>query len=285
MSHEINTKESIKIKVTDEATRKILENIIEQFGYLNKGKCFSSGEIRYVNLTVDGQSVTAEYDWKRNFGKEPVFKEDSDLMRLLNSSDITEFEMLLEYSAMVHGGVSFGSSFLWDLCNMSDKSVLAHLEYKVLEYYDYDTEFTACKLCDGELVTIEPNADIADITAVKEWFSYDFSLGVSSDDDLEEEVAKKVRHLVSEFKEKFNLDDGDFVFWEEAVFFNNSFIIEHEFLPELIQYIEIFARFAQENNLNLVLDGVFTPFDDTPEFAYMYFVSGENGVEIVSAKY
>ena len=260
MSHEINTKESIKIKVTDEATRKILENIIEQFGYLNKGKCFSSGEIRYVNLTVDGQSVTAEYDWKRNFGKEPVFKEDSDLMRLLNSSDITEFEMLLEYSAMVHGGVSFGSSFLWDLCNMSDKSVLAHLEYKVLEYYDYDTEFTACKLCDGELVTIEPNADIADITAVKEWFSYDFSLGVSSDDDLEEEVAKKVRHF-------------------------NSFIIEHEFLPELIQYIEIFARFAQENNLNLVLDGVFTPFDDTPEFAYMYFVSGENGVEIVSAKY
>ena len=41
MSHKINTKESIKIKVTDEATRKILEKIIEQFGYLNKGKCFS----------------------------------------------------------------------------------------------------------------------------------------------------------------------------------------------------------------------------------------------------
>ena len=37
MSYEITTKESIKIKVTDEKTRAILNKIIEQFRCLNRG--------------------------------------------------------------------------------------------------------------------------------------------------------------------------------------------------------------------------------------------------------
>ena len=134
-------------------------------------------------------------------------------------------------------------------------------------------------------MTIEPSADIAYITGVKRWFSADFQLGVSADDDLDEEVAKKARQLAAEFGEKYNLDDSDFVFWEEAIFFSNGFGIDHVSISELIKYIDKFARFAKENNLILVLDGVFTPFDDIPKFAYMYFESSENGVETVSAKY
>ena len=284
MSHEINTKESIKIMVTDEATRKILDELIEQFRHLNRGDGIYSGELAFVRLTVNGQSVTEEYDWNRKFGENPVFADDSEIMLLLNTSDITDFEMLLEYCATLTCA-DYGYSFLKHLCSMSDKSDLANLEYKVLEYYDYDTDFTACKLCDGELAFIEPNANIADITAVKKWFCADFYLGVSSDDDFDEEIEKQVHQLTSAFKEKYNLEDDEFDFSPGVAFFSNSFIIEHEFLPELIQYIEMFARFAQEHNLNLVLDGVFTSFDDTPEFAYLYFVPGENGVEIVSAKY
>lgn len=168
---------------------------------------------------------------------------------------------------------------------MSDKSALANLEYKVLEYYDYDKEFTACKLCNGELVYIEPNADIADITNVINWGSADFQLGVSADDDFEEAGEKSPHQLLSMFKEKYNLPDGDFVLWEDALFFHNSFVIEHGSLSELKKDIERFAVFAQEHGFHIILDGVFTPFDDEPKFAYMYFVPGENGVEIVSAKY
>lgn len=72
MSHEINTKESIKIMVTDEATRKILDELIEQFRHLNRGDGIYSGELAFVRLTVNGQSVTEEYDWNRKFGENPV---------------------------------------------------------------------------------------------------------------------------------------------------------------------------------------------------------------------
>ncbi len=284
MSYEINTKESIKIKVTDKKTREILDKIIEQFRCLNRGKGITSGEIVFVRLTVNGKTVTEKLDWERKFSETQVFHDDSEIMQLLNTRAITTFELLLEYSAELHGD-SYGYVFMDELCKEHDKSALANLEYKVLEYYDFDTDFAACKLCDGELVTIEPNADVADITSVKEWFSDDFSIGISSDDDLEEEIAKKARQLAAEFGEKYDHADCEFVFWEEAVFFHNSFVIEHGSLPELKKDIEKFARFAQENNLKLILDGVFTPFDDIPEFAYLYFVSGENGVEIVSAKY
>ena len=113
---------------------------------------------------------------------------------------------------------SYGYSFLGDLCNKSDKSTLANLEYKVLEYYDYDNDHTACKLCNGELVTIEPNADITDITDVEEWFGYDFQLGFSSNDDFEEDTVKEISELMSGLKNKYNLYDEDFVFWEDAIF-------------------------------------------------------------------
>ena len=284
MSHEINTKESIKIMVTDEATRKILDELIEQFRHLNRGDGIYSGELAFVRLTVNGQSDTEEYDWNRKFGENPVFADDSEIMLLLNKSDITDFEMLLEYCATLTCA-TYGYSFLKYLCDMSDKSALANLEYKVLEYYDYDKEFTACKLCNGELVYIEPNADIADITNVINWGSADFQLGVSADDDFEEAGEKSPHQLLSMFKEKYNLPDGDFVLWEDALFFHNSFVIEHGSLSELKKDIERFAGFAQEHGFHIILDGVFTPFDDEPKFAYMYFVPGENGVEIVSAKY
>ena len=284
MSYEITTKESFKIKVTDEKTRAILNKIIEKFRCLNRGDGISSGEISFVRLTVNEQSVTKKYDWKREFWKTPIFHEESEIMQLLNTKEITALELLLEYTATLHG-CSYGYDFMEELCKESDKSTLSNLEYKVLEYYDTDTDFTACMLCNGELVTIEPNADIAYITGVKRWFSADFQLGVSADDDLDEEVAKKARQLAAEFGEKYNLDDSDFVFWEEAIFFSNGFGIDHVSISELIKYIDKFACFALEHGLHLVLDGVFTPSDDTPEFAYMYFESGENGVETVSAKY
>ena len=89
----------------------------------------------------------------------------------------------------------------------------------------------------------------------------------------------------NEDRTKYNLPDGDFVLWEDALFFHNSFVIEHGSLSELKKDIERFAGFAQEHGFHIILDGVFTPFDDEPKFAYMYFVPGENGVEIVSAKY
>lgn len=284
MSYEITTKESIKIKVTDEKTRAILNKIIEQFRCLNRGDGISSGEISFVRLTVNEQSVTEKYDWKREFWKTPIFHEESEIMQLLNTKEITALELLLEYTATLHG-CSYGYDFMEELCKESDKSTLSNLEYKVLEYYDTDTDFTACMLCNGELVTIEPNADIANITGVKRWFSADFQLGVSADDDFEEAVENKIRQLVSEYKEKYNIPDEDFVFWEEAIFFHNSFVIEQGSLHEVIKDIEKFACFALEHGLHLVLDGVFTPSDDTPEFAYLYFESGENGVETVSAKY
>lgn len=285
MSHEISTKETIKIKVIDEASRTILDKIIERFNCLNRGDCISSGSLNYIALTVDGQTVTEKNNWERYIGEKPVFKVDSALMRLLNKSDITEFEMILEYSAMVHGGFGYGCSFFWDLYNKSDKSALANLQYKVLEYYDYDTEFTAFRLCNGEVELIEPNINISDITDVESWFSDNFSLGVSSDDDLDEEVANKVRQLFSGLKEKYNLDDQDFVIWEDAMFFGNSFSIDHVSIPELIKDIDRFARFAKENNLKLILDGVFTPFDHIPKFAYFTFPNDENGTDILAAKF
>ena len=134
-------------------------------------------------------------------------------------------------------------------------------------------------------MTIEPSADIAYITGVKRWFSADFQLGVSADDDLDEEVAKKARQLAAEFGEKYNLDDSDFVFWEEAIFFSNGFGIDHVSISELIKYIDKFARFAKENNLILVLDGVFTPFDDIPKFAFYTFSNDENGTKINIAQF
>ena len=103
--------------------------------------------------------------------------------------------------------------------------------------------------------------------------------------DFEEAGEKSPHQLLSMFKEKYNLPDGDFVLWEDALFFHNSFVIEHGSLSELKKDIERFAGFAQEHGFHIILDGVFTPFDDEPKFAYMYFVPGENGVEIVSAKY
>lgn len=145
MSYEITTKESIKIKVTDEKTRKILDELIEQFRCLNRGEGIYSGELAFVRLTVNGQSVTEKEDWERKFGEKPVFTDDSDIMLLLNKSDITDFEMLLEYCATLTCA-DYGYSFLSHLCNMSDKSALANLEYKVLKYYDYDTDYTACIL-------------------------------------------------------------------------------------------------------------------------------------------
>lgn len=48
MSYEITTKESIKIKVTDEKTRKILDELIEQFRCLNRGDGIYSGELAFV---------------------------------------------------------------------------------------------------------------------------------------------------------------------------------------------------------------------------------------------
>lgn len=284
MSYEISTKESIKIKVTDEKTRVILKKIIEQFRCLNRGEGITSGGISFVRLTVDEQSITEKYNWKREFWKTPIFHEDSEIMQLLNTKEITALELLLEYTATLNG-CSYGYDFMEELCKESDKSTLSNLEYKVLEYYDTDTDFTACMLCNGELVTIEPNADIADFTGVKRWFCADFRLGVCADDDLDEEVAKKARQLAAEFGEKYNLDDSDFVFWEEAIFFSNSFVINHASIPELIKYIDKFACFAKENNLNLVLDGVFTPFDDIQKFAYFTFSNDENGTIINVAQF
>ena len=284
MSYIIYTKESIKIKAINVATREILNKIIEQIRCLTDGEGITYGALSYIKLTINGHSVTEKYDWERSFGEEPIFKEDSDLMCLLNTNNITELELLLDYFAELHGD-SYGSVFMDELCKEHDKSALANLEYKVLEYYDFDTDFTACKLCDGELVFIEPNADVADISGVMEWFSDDFSLGVSSDDDLDEEVAKKARQLAAEFGEKYDLDDCQFVFWEEAIFFSNSFGIDHASIPELIKYIDKYARFAKENNLNLVLDGVFTPFDDIPKFAYFTFSNDENGTKINIAQF
>lgn len=285
MSHMIFTKETIKIKVVDEETYAILNKIIERFHCLNRGDCISSGWLYYVAITVDGQSVTEKRNGERYIGEEPVFKSDSVLMRLLNKSDIKEFEMQLDYDAMVHGGFGYGCAFFWRLCNESDKSALANLEYKVLECYDYDTEFSACCFINGEWTQIEPNTDISNITDILSWGSEDFFLGVSSDNDLDEEVAKKARQLAAEFGEKYDLDDSDFVFWEEAIFFSNAFSINHESIPELIKYIDKFARFAKENNLKLILDGVFTPFDDIPKFAYFTFSNDENGTEVISAKF
>ena len=92
------------------------------------------------------------------------------------------------------------------MCKENDKSALSNLEYKVLEYYDFDTDFTACSLCNGKLVIIEPNAAIFDIAAVKKWFSADFYLGVSSDDDFDEEIEKQIHQLIAEFKGKYNLE-------------------------------------------------------------------------------
>ena len=284
MSYEITTKESIKIKVTDEKTRAILKKIIEQFRCLNRGEGITSGGISFVRLTVDEQSITEKYDWRREFWETPIFHEDSEIMQLLNTKEITALELLLEYTATLNG-CSYGYDFMEELCKESDKSTLSNLEYKVLEYYDTDTDFTACMLCNGELVTIEPNADIADITGVKRWFSADFQLGVSADNDLDEEAAKKARQLAAEFGEKFDLDDCQFVFWEEAIFFSNSFGIDHASIPELIKYIDKFACFAKENNLNLVLDGVFTPFDDIQKFAYFTFSNDENGTKINVAQF
>lgn len=284
MSYEITTKESIKIKVTDEKTRKILDELIEQFRCLNRGDGIYSGELAFVRLTVNGQSVTEKYDWERKFGEKPIFTDDSDVMLLLNKSEITDFEILIEYCATLTCA-SYGSSFLGDLCNKSDKSTLSNLEYKVLEYYDYDNDHTACKLCNGELVTIEPNADITDITDVEEWFGYDFQLGFSSNDDFEEDTVKEISELMSGLKIKYNLYDEDFVFWEDAIFFHNSIVIAQSSPSELKKDIEKFYCFAMEHNLKLILDGVFTPSDDIPKFAYLYFELGENGVETVSARY
>lgn len=191
--------------MTDKKTREILDKIIEQFRCLNRGKGISSGEIVFVRLTVNGKTVTEKHDWERKFSETPVFHDDSEIMQLLNTKEITAFELLLEYTATLHGK-SYGYVFMEEMCKENDKSALSNLEYKVLEYYDFDTDFTACSLCNGKLVIIEPNAAIFDIAAVKKWFSADFYLGVSSDDDFDEEIEKQIHQLIAEFKGKYNLE-------------------------------------------------------------------------------
>lgn len=278
MSVEHITTEAISLKVTDEDTRKLAGRIIEQFTRLNKGERIEFGEIYNIKMSVNGQTATASKKPLNSEGK-PVFDSESEIVKLLGTDDIRELEMQLDYSAMVLLGGCYGYSFLQDLCEEFDSSVLAKLDYKLLEYYDCDETIVAYLLRDGKLINIEPTATLSDVSDIGAWFSYNFMLSISADDEFDDETLDKLTIMAEDFAEKYI--DGDYDEPDECeMILESSVALKAEEITAFKEDLDAFISYANEVGLNAELTASFTPDDGFQKYAYINFELSENGTEM-----
>ena len=116
MSVEHITTEAISLKVTDEETRKLAGRITEQFRCLNEGVRIEFGAtVQNIKLTVNGQTAADSDKSANNTEGNPIFDCESEIIKLLETSDIKELELQLDYSAIVLLGGCYGYSFLQSL--------------------------------------------------------------------------------------------------------------------------------------------------------------------------
>ena len=280
MSVEINTTEAIRIKVTDEGTKELLNRIIRQFRSLNEGARIEFGAtVQYIKLTVNGETATAD-----NQSGMPLFSDDTEIMALLNANDIRELELQLDYTAMVLSGGCYGYSFLNSLCDEFDKETLGALEYKLLEYYDCDESIVACLLKDGELIHIEPDTTQADVSDVKEWFSYNFQLIINADDEFNDDIINKLTEMGEAFADKYL--DGEYEEPDECEMVLGAAVeLSTDKLEQFRADVESFVVFANANGLDVELVAPFTPDSCCQKYAYATVEIGDAGTEIHYAKF
>lgn len=278
MSVENITTEAISLKVTDEDTRKLAGRIIEQFTRLNKGERIEFGEIYNIKMSVNGQTATASKK-PLNSEEKPVFDSETEIMKLLGTDDIRELEMQLDYTAMVLFDGCYGYSFLQNLCEEFDPSVLAKLDYKLLEYYDCDENIVACCLRDGALINIEPNASLSDVSNIGAWYSYNFMLSISADEEFDDETLDKLTIMAEDFAEKYL--DGDYDEPDECeLILESSVALKAEEITAFKEDLDAFISYANEVGLNAELVASFTPDDSFQKYAYVTFEPSENGTEM-----
>lgn len=285
MSVEHNTTESFKLNVFDSKTKLLADRIINQFLRLNKSNQIEFGaDIQYVKLSVNGKAVEIECESESNFCNESIFADDSEIMQLVNTEEIRELELQIDYTAMVFAGGNYGYSFIQDIINDTDKATLTNLEYKLLEYYDCDEDVVACELRNGELVYIEPNASFDDLSYIDRWFSYNFELLITVNDDFEESIIEKLNNMAKVIEDKCpnyefdQYDDDEWAIESSALLKRDDVQIFKDELNSIIDFIKA-------NNLNVSLNAVLKPSGGYQKYAYISIGLDDNGVNLQFAKF
>ena len=285
----MNTIEYIKLQVSDEETEKILKQIIDNFHNLNKG-INAYVWIKFIQMTINGETVTVSDipELDEDVDDYTFFHEDSDIIRLLHTSDIQEFELMIEYMAVVHGGGSYGLSFFRELFKNNDSSVLSSLEYKAIVQDSVSVQ--AYKAVNGELINMDQNGRVEirpeDVSSVfpdiHEWYSYNFNVNVYPDinyegNEFEEDVLEKLTDLSIKYFKNYAIENEDQCIEDyeelesdEDLGLPTHIYVPAESFPKFCEDVGEFVNIADENDYHMDCGGEFIPSGKHKRFVYIH---------------
>ena len=285
----MNTIEHSKLQVSDEETEKILKQIIDNFHNLNKG-INAYVWIKFIQMTINGETVTVSDipELDEDVDERTFFHDDSDIIRLLNTTDIREFELMIEYMAITHRGGNYGLSFFRDLFDNNDRSVLTDLEYKIIEQESVSVR--AYKSDNGKLIcvdqngrtAIKPEEVVSVFSDISEWYSYNFDVNIYHDfnyegNEFEEDVLEKLTDLSIKYIENYAIEDEEQCIedYEELEPDEDLELPTHICVPtdkfqDFCEDIRVFVAITDENELHMDCGGVFIAPGKYKRFAYIY---------------
>ena len=284
MSIEQNTCEFIRVKAIDEPCKRIINRICNKIKDLNVGSGIESGHISYIKLTVDGES--AEYR-HLNIGlgdsRENLWDDGADIIRLIGRDNIETLELQLDFSAIVFSESYYGSFFMQDLIETEDKATLSNIEYKVLEYYDTEDYVLLSRLNNGEQEDA-PAVDFSkDITPVCNWYSNNFLISLTKDDEFTEDEENALIELGNAFANKYYEDyEVDEPYYGEFII-ERSLPVKTDDLQSFKNDLDAFVAYASANGIDLELCAQFVADDKEQQYARMWFEIEENKTVIKSA--
>jgi hypothetical protein len=275
MSVEVITYEKLHIKDLNKC-KKFKDVLVNYLSNLCENANSMNVDIHLIDIKVDKEHIRLEQENIIPGCLENILLEVED-------SKILELES--SYTAQAFGlnkvGFNFYKEFLTD--NLKDI-----VNYKVLEYYDVDSEVVAYrfgkengKYYDGYINLVR---GIKDVCHIKEWYCYNFNIEF----ELEAVNKNSIEKIQKTLKDLEKITDYEFEIDEEENINYSMFCTLNEFnihkFDKLIELINNIKGFVEEKDGTFEFEGQFTP-ETERIFSKIAILEDNNKYELFSCRY
>ncbi len=276
MSFEVITYEKLKIKD------------------LSKCKRFKDELVDYWKNLIDKFDSIYMIDFK--IGTEHIKLNEKNIEPgcidkfLIKIEEFNELELIASYNVEVIGLAKAGFNFYRDFFNDEVKDII---NYKVLEYYDVDSEVVAYRFgkengeyYDGDVPLVKGIKDVNEIT---EWYCYNFIIELEIK-LINTNEQKKLQTMLASLKDLIYTEYGDdeFEIDEDGLINYSAGWSLHEFsihkFDKLIELINNLKKYVDEKDGDFNLEAEFTP-ERERAFAKIAIMKDENNYNLFSCSF